>query len=301
MDFALPPEIAALASQTRAFVEGEVMPIEADRTAWDAHENIRLDRLQELRVKARAEGLWAPQTPKDLGGMGLSRLAMAAVYEEANRSIFGPVVLNAAAPDDGNMMLLAKVATSTQQRRWLEPIVAGSVRSAFAMTEPPPGGGSDPTMIRTRAVRRDGRWAVDGRKWFITGAAEARHFMLVARTSDDPRRGLTAFLFDRDQPGWEIVRRIPIMGPEEHGGHCELAFDGLEIPDENVLMGIGDGLKVTQIRLGPARLTHCMRWRSRRPMSRSAWHSEPGSPTGRACRSSSGAPPPRSRSVACWC
>ena len=115
-------------------------------------------------------------------------------------------------------------------------------------------------MIRTRAVRRDGGWAIEGRKWFITGAGEAQHFILIARTSDDPRRGLTAFLFDRDQPGWEIVRRIPIMGPEEHGGHCELAFDGLQVADENVLMGVGDGLKVTQIRLGPARLTHCMRW-----------------------------------------
>ena len=88
----------------------------------------------------------------------------------------------------------------------------------------------------------------------------AQHFILVCRTSDDRRRGLTAFLFDRDQAGWEITRRIPIMGPEEHGGHCELRFDGLEIPDENRLMEVGDGLKLTQIRLGPARLTHCMRW-----------------------------------------
>jgi acyl-CoA dehydrogenase len=219
-----------------------------------------LDRLEPLRAKARAEGLWAPQTPRELGGMGLSRLAMAAMYQEANHSIFGPVVFNAAAPDDGNLMLLAKVATSAQRERWLRPIVDGRVRSAFAMTEPAPGGGSDPTLIRTRAVRRAGGWTVEGRKWFITGAGEARHFILVARTSDDPRRGLTAFLFDRDQPGWEIVRRIPIMGPEEHGGHCELAFAGLEIPDEQVLMGVGDGLKVTQVRLGPARLTHCMRW-----------------------------------------
>jgi acyl-CoA dehydrogenase len=260
MDFALPPEIAALAGRTREFVEAEVMPVEADRAAWDEHENIRLDRLAELRTMAKAAGLWSPQTPRELGGMGLSRVAMAAMYQEANRSIFGPVALNAAAPDDGNMMLLAQVATPAQRDRWLRPIVEGQVRSAFAMTEPAPGGGSDPTMIRTRAVRRDGRWVVDGRKWFITGAGEARHFILVARTSDDPRRGLTAFLFDRDQPGWEIVRRIPIMGPEEHGGHCELAFAGLEIPDEAVLMGVGDGLKVTQIRLGPARLTHCMRW-----------------------------------------
>ncbi len=260
MEFALPAKIAALAARTREFVDGEVMPVEADRATWDEHENIRLDRLAELRAKARSAGLWAPQTPRELGGMGLSRVAMAAMYQEANHSIFGPVALNAAAPDDGNMMLLAKVATPGQQARWLQPIVDGRVRSAFAMTEPAPGGGSDPTMIRTRAVRGAGGWVIDGRKWFITGAGEAQHFILIARTSDDPRKGLTAFLFDRDQPGWEIVRRIAIMGPEEHGGHCELAFAGLVVPDENVLMEVGDGLKVTQIRLGPARLTHCMRW-----------------------------------------
>ena len=260
MHFSLPPDIADLARRTRAFVEADIMPVEADRTTWDEHDNIRLDRLAVLRARAQAAGLWAPQTPRALGGMGLSRLAMAVMYQEANRSIFGPVIFNAAAPDDGNMMLLAKIATPAQQERWLGPIVKGEVRSAFAMTEPAPGGGSDPTMIRTRAERRDGRWVVEGRKWFITGAGEAKHFILIARTSDDPRRGLSAFLFDRDQPGWEIVRRIPIMGPEEHGGHCELAFAGLEIADENLLMGVGDGLKATQIRLGPARLTHCMRW-----------------------------------------
>jgi acyl-CoA dehydrogenase len=260
MEFGLPPEIEALRRRARAFVEAEVLPVEADRAHWDEHGNIRLDRLEELRGRARAAGLWAPQTPLALGGMGLSHRAMAVLYQEANRSIFGPVALNAAAPDDGNMMLLAKVATPAQQARWLQPIVAGAARSAFAMTEPAPGGGSDPSMIRTRAHRRGDRWVIEGRKWFITGAGAAQTFILVARTADDPRKGLTAFLFDRDQPGWEIVRRVPIMGPEEHGGHCELAFDGLEIPDDAVLMGPGDGLKVTQIRLGPARLTHCMRW-----------------------------------------
>jgi acyl-CoA dehydrogenase len=260
MDFALSPDLVDLRQRTRAFVESAVMPVEADRSAWDEHENVRLDRLADLQARAMAAGLWAPQTPQDLGGMGLSRLAMAVMYQEANRSLFGPVACNAAAPDDGNMMLLAQVATAAQQDRWLRPIVEGRVRSAFAMTEPAPGGGSDPGMIRTRAVRRGGRWVIEGRKWFITGAGVAQHFIVIARTSDDPRRGLTAFLFHRDQPGWGIVRRIPIMGPEEHGGHCELVFTGLEVEDENVLMGIGDGLKVTQIRLGPARLTHCMRW-----------------------------------------
>jgi acyl-CoA dehydrogenase len=170
------------------------------------------------------------------------------------------VCFNCAAPDDGNMRVLAAIATPAQKRRWLAPIASGAVRSAFAMTEPHPGSGSDPAMMKTRARRHGDRWIVEGRKWFITGADVAQHFILMARTSDDPRKGLTAFLFDRDQPGWHIVRRIPIMGPEEHGGHCEIEFDGLSIPDDDVLLGVGDGLKVTQIRLGPARLTHCMRW-----------------------------------------
>jgi acyl-CoA dehydrogenase len=178
-----------------------------------------------------------------------------------NRSIFGPVVFNGAPPDDGNMFLLNEVATDAQKERWLQPIIDGEVRSSLAMTEPHPGAGSDPAgMMRTRAEKHGDRWRVHGHKWFITGAAAASHFILLARTSDEERRNLTAFLFHKDDPGWEIIRRIGIMGPEEHGGHCELSFDGLEIPDENRLMGVGEGLKCVQIRLGTARLTHCMRW-----------------------------------------
>ena len=198
--------------------------------------------------------------PKELGGQGLSAVGMAACYEEMGRSIFGPVVFNCAAPDDGNMILLDKVATEAQKKRWLQPIIEGEVRSAFVMTEPMPGAGSDPTAMRTGAEKKDDKWVVNGRKWFVTGAGVANHFILIARTSDDKRKGLTAFLFDAEQPGWEIVRRIPTLGPEDHGGHCELRFDGLEIDDENRLMEVGDGLKVAQIRLGTARLTHCMRW-----------------------------------------
>ncbi len=260
MDFTLPPELDDYRRRVRAFVEAEILPAEADRANWDEHENIAEGPLAALRAKVKAAGLWALQMPKERGGQGLPMVGLAACYEEMNRSIFGPACFNAAAPDDGNMRVLNAVGTPAQKERWLQPIIDGTVRSAFAMTEPHPGGGSDPSMMTTKAERKGDRWVITGRKWFITGAGAAQHFILMARTSDDPRKGLTAFLFDRDQPGWRIERRIPIMGPEEHGGHCELVFDGLEVADGNVLMQVGDGLKMTQIRLGPARLTHCMRW-----------------------------------------
>lgn len=261
MDFTIPPAIEDLRRRIGAFVDTHLIPLESDPAAYDAHENIAAAPLAALREKARAEGLWCLQLKPETGGLGVGRMGMAVCYTEMNRSIFGPVVFNSAAPDDGNMMVLEQVGTPEQKARWLAPIASGAVRSAFAMTEPHPGGGSDPSMILTRAEKQpDGSYRITGRKWFITGAEEAAHFILIARTSDDPRTGLTAFAFHRDAPGWRIVRRIPIMGPEEHGGHCEIEFDGLTIPPEDVLMGEGKGLKVTQIRLGPARLTHCMRW-----------------------------------------
>jgi len=260
MDFTLPEEIEEYRKRYQAFVAEHLVPLERNPASYDEHENIRLDLLETLRGKAKAAGLWAPQMPKERGGLGFNVVGMAVCYEEMNHSIFGPMTFNCAAPDDGNMIVLNKIGTEQQKARWLQPIIDGKVRSSIVMTEPAPGAGSDPSMMRTTATKKGGKWVIHGRKWFITGAGVAQHFILIAKTSEDPRKGLTAFLYDRDQPGWRIVRRIPIMGPEEHGGHCELEFDGLEIPDENRLMSVGDGLKVTQIRLGTARLTHCMRW-----------------------------------------
>jgi acyl-CoA dehydrogenase len=261
MDFSLNAEIEAYRQRVREFVETHVIPLESNRDVYDEGDNISQAYLDPLRKEARAQGLWCFQMPKERGGLGLGVVGMAACYEEMNRSIFGPAVFNCAAPDDGNMMLLEKVGTEAQKDRWLQPIVEGRVRSAFVMTEPHPGSGSDPAgMMRTTAARNGKKWIIKGRKWFITGAGVAEHFILIARTSDDPRKGLSAFLYHRDDPGWRIMRRIPILGPEEHGGHCELEFNGLEIADENRLLEVGDGLKVTQIRLGTARLTHCMRW-----------------------------------------
>lgn len=261
MDFNLPEEVELVRQQVAQFVDQEVMPLEQDPGNFDEHENLKESVVQQLRDKAKAQGLWGFQLPKNRGGLELGVVGMAALYEEAARSPFGPLAFNCAPPDDGNMILLNKILkTEALKDRWLQPIIEGKVRSAFAMTEPDGGCGSDPSLTYTRAEKVGDKWIINGRKWFITGAEGAQTFILVAKTSDDERKGLTAFLFDKDQPGWEIIRRIPIMGPEEHGGHCELKFDGLEIPDEHRLLEVGDGLKVTQIRLGTARLTHCMRW-----------------------------------------
>jgi acyl-CoA dehydrogenase len=261
MDFSLSPDLEDVRRRVAAFVADRLLPLEDDPASWGEGENIRWDLVQAIREETKALGLWAPQMPKVRGGMGFGPVGMAVLYETMGRSRFGPVAFNCAAPDDGNMYVLEKVATPAQKERWLQPIVDGKVRSSIVMTEPHPGSGSDPAgMMRTRAEKKGDRYVVHGKKWYITGAEGAAHFILLARTSDDPRRGLTAMLFHADQPGWRIDRRIPIMGPEEHGGHCELTFDGLEVPLENVLLGEGLGMTVTQIRLGLARLTHCMRW-----------------------------------------
>ena len=193
MDYRISPRTEDFRRRIAAFVDASLLPLEADPASYDAHENIREDLLGELRAKARGEGLWCLQLKPENGGQGLDRVSMAVCYEAMNRSIFGPVVFNSAAPDDGNMMLLEAVATPEQRVRWLEPIASGRVRSSFAMTEPMPGGGSDPSAILTSAQRSANGYVVHGRKWFITGAGVARHFILVARTSADPRRGLSAF------------------------------------------------------------------------------------------------------------
>jgi acyl-CoA dehydrogenase len=222
MDFTLSPEFEDIRVRTRAFIAEHVLPLEGDRANYDPHENIRLDILAPVQAKAKAAGLWSPQAPQEYGGMGLPIVGWAAMYEEANRSIFGPVALNCSAPDDGNMNLLAKVGTAAQKDKWLRPIVEGKVRSSFAMTEPAPGSGSDPGMMRTRAEVRNDRYIIRGRKWFITGAGEASHFILIARTSDDPRRGLTAFLFHKDQPAGASCVVFRSWGPRSTGATASL-------------------------------------------------------------------------------
>ena len=213
MDFSLSSEQEDLRQRVAKFVNDEIMPVEADPASFDAHENIADAPLQILREKAKSAGLWAPQMPVARGGLGLNTVGMAMFYEAAGRSRFGPVCMNCAPPDDGNMILLERCASEEQKDRWLQPIIDGTLRSSLIMTEPAPGAGSDPTsMLTTATPKGNGTWVIEGHKWFITGAEGAEHFILLARTSDEERRNLTTFLFHRDDPGWEVLRRIEIMG-----------------------------------------------------------------------------------------
>ena len=190
MEYKLSKEIEQLRIKTRDFVNDIIIPLESDKSSYDDHENINQTLLDNVRKQAKASGLWAPQMPIERSGLGLGPIGMAVLYEEMNRSIFGPVCFNCAAPDDGNMYILNKIASTEQKVKWLDPIINGDVRSALAMTEPAPGGGSDPSMIKTEAVYSNNKWIVNGLKWYITGAGVASHFILLAKTKD----GLTAFL-----------------------------------------------------------------------------------------------------------
>ncbi|NEM08902.1 acyl-CoA dehydrogenase family protein [Geodermatophilus normandii] len=255
------PDLAALVTRTRRFVRDVVLPVEDqhDGDVTSAGGDALRRRLQE---GARERGLLAPHAPVEYGGLGLSMTQRARVFEAAGYSLFGALAINAAAPDEGNMHLLAHVATSDQREQYLAPLVSGEVRSAFAMTEPAPGAGSDPTALATTATRVKSGWRIDGRKTFITGADGAGFFIIMARTGGEvgDRGGGTMFLAPAGTPGLHVGRHVPTMDRSMVGGHCEVAFDGLVVPDEAVLGEVDEGFRYAQVRLGPARMTHVMRW-----------------------------------------
>lgn len=259
MDFSLSPELDALRGQVRAFVDAHVLPAEPAIVAEDA--NGDWTTLRGLQARARAEGLWTPHLPEELGGRGLGPMGMAALFREMGRSFAGPRVFNCDAPDQGNMDLLAAVASDAIRDRWLAPLCAGEITSAFCMTEPAPGAGADPSNLRTSARRDGDDWVIDGHKWYSTGGDAASFLIVMARTSDDPRTGASMFVVDRHAAGVEHVRDIPTFGPPFLAHReAEFRFEGVRVSGDAVLGGIGEGFLLAQKRLVPARLTHCMRW-----------------------------------------
>ncbi|MDF2863128.1 MAG: acyl-CoA dehydrogenase, N-terminal domain protein 23 [Achromobacter mucicolens] len=251
-----------LCARVRRFVDEVAIPAESPAIARDV---AALDRcVAQLRARAKEAGLYAPQLPVQWGGLGLGWCALAEVLEEAGRSFLGPAALNCAAPDQPNMLTLLRLGNAAQQERFLAPLVRGEQRACFAMTEPAPGAGSDPSMLRTRAERRGSRWVLNGHKQFISGGVGADFALVLARGET----GATLFLVPADTPGYRVVRDIGMVTGYQIGGHAEILLQDCEVGDDAVLGEPGQGLAHAQLRLEPARLSHCMRYigRARRAL-----------------------------------
>jgi acyl-CoA dehydrogenase len=255
MDFSLTPKLEGLRDRTRSFIRDQVIPFEKDprQNEHGPSEDLR----KELIELARKAELLTPHASVEMGGLGLSHIEKAIVFEEAGYSSLGPTAMNIHAPDEGNIHLLEEIASPEQKERWLRPLVAGKIRSCFAMTEPAPGAGSDPSMLMTTAIEDGQDYIINGQKWFITGADGADFVIIMARGEDG---SATMFLSDMDVPGIELVRNMDAMDSCFVGGHGVLQFTNLRVSSRQILGELGKGFKNAQVRLAPARLTHCMRW-----------------------------------------
>ncbi|XZW51852.1 acyl-CoA dehydrogenase family protein [Acinetobacter baumannii] len=248
-------ELLELQQKVREFIQQEVIPLESD-PRQDSHGPSEALR-QELVSRARSWGLLTPHASREMGGLGWSHLQKAVAFEEAGYSALGPIALNIHAPDEGNIHLLDVVANDAQKQKWLKKLVAGEIRSCFAMTEPAPGAGSDPSMLQTTAIADGDDYIINGRKWLITGADGASVAIIMAKMEDG---SASMFLTDTNVEGFILEKNMNAMDSCFSGGHGILRFENLRIPKENVLGEIGKGFKYAQVRLAPARLTHCMRW-----------------------------------------
>jgi acyl-CoA dehydrogenase len=250
-------EIQELRGRYRAFMEEHVYPNERALHDDDA------ELIRSLQAKAKQQGLWAPHVPPEAGGTGQGFLAYAHLNEEIGRSTYAQLVFGCQAPDAGNAEILHLFGTDAQKERWLKRLVAGEIRSFFSMTEPEVPG-SDPTTLRTRAVRDGDEWVIDGHKWFSSGADGAAFGIVMAVTDPtaEPHRRASQIVVPADTPGVEIVGPTPVFGHAGSGWstHCEVWYRGVRVPVENTLGEPGDGFRIAQKRLGPGRIHHVMRW-----------------------------------------
>ena len=256
-DLAPTEEIQELRGRYRAFMEEHVYPNERALHADDA------ELIRSLQAKAKEQGLWAPHVPPEAGGTGQGFLAYAHLNEEIGRSTYAQLVFGCQAPDAGNAEILHLFGTDEQKERWLKPLVAGEIRSFFSMTEPEVPG-SDPTTLRTKAVRDGDEWVIDGHKWFSSGADGAAFGIVMAVTDPEaePHRRASQIVVPADTRGVEIVGPTPVFGHAGSGWstHCEVWYRGVRVPVENTLGEPGDGFRIAQKRLGPGRIHHVMRW-----------------------------------------
>ena len=253
------PEFEPELSWVREFMRTQVWPLEVLDVEDKEFEVV----LRVLQQEVKAHRLWAAHLPPELGGQGLGQVKLAQLNEIIGSSFWGPYVFGCQAPDSGNAEILALVGTSEQKDRWLYPLLDGHIWSAFSMTEPA-NAGSDPTRMSTTAVREGDEWVINGHKWFSSNAMAADFLIVMAVTDPDeqPHRRASMFIVPKDAPGLDVVRNVPTMiGPERLGfGHPEVRYDNCRIDAANILGGVGDGFKIAQMRLGPGRIHHCMRW-----------------------------------------
>jgi len=265
MDFSPSPEVAKLRERLLDFIDEHVYPAEREvMEALDAEVAPGVPypaNLIEIRGRAREAGLWNLFMPDPRYGPGLTNWEYGLLCEEMGRSpIVASMAFNCAAPDTGNMEILAEHGTEEQRQRWLEPLLEGRIRSCFSMTEPEVSG-SDPTLLQTQAVLDGDEWVIDGHKWFTSGAVGAELAIAMVITAPDaaPYNRASMICVPTDAPGFELVRSVPVMGHSAGPGHCEVRYEGCRVPAANLLGERGGGFAIAQDRLGPGRIHHCMR------------------------------------------
>jgi len=257
-DFSPTKEQQEMIDKATAFMDEFVYPNEKYMVP---HRGLPNDILKPLQQKIKDLGLWAGHLPKDVGGMGMGFVSLGLLSEIIGRSPIAPYIFGSMAPNAGNSEILWQVATEEQKQKYLIPLANGEINSCFGMTEPEVSG-SDPTMLQATAVQDGDEWVINAHKWFTTGAIGSSFSIVMVKTDPDAPKHeqYSMFLVDADNPGFEIVREVPVMGDHFAGGHCEVRYTDCRVPAGNMLGKRGEGFKLAQYRLGPGRITHAMRW-----------------------------------------
>jgi acyl-CoA dehydrogenase len=271
-EFQTEPEFQRKLDWMKEFVREEIMPLETLAEQWRTTEGRATFNkiVAPMKEEVKRQGLWAAHLPPEMGGGGFGQVKLGLMHEVLGACVYAPSVFGNNAPDSGNAELIAVGGTPEQKTKWMEPLLAGDIRSCFSMTEP--GAGADPTLLTTQAVRDGDEWVVNGHKWFSSNGSIADFLLVMVKTNLDPDaspyKSYSMIIVPRNTPGVNIVRDVPTMGEPDHktgepGGHSEIIYDNVRVPFDNIIggeAGIGQGFALAQQRLGPGRIHHAMRW-----------------------------------------
>jgi len=266
-DFSTEPEFEEKLAWMRQFVRDEIIPLETLAERWRTPEGQQTFKriVAPMKEEVKRQGLWAAHLPPELGGGGFGQVKLGLMHEILGQCAYAPAIFGNQAPDSGNAELIAVGGNEAQKKKWMEPLLAGEIRSCFSMTEP--GAGADPTLMTTRADRDGDEWVINGHKWFSSNASISDFLIVMCMTNPDnePHRRYSMIIVPTKTPGVNILRDVPTMGEPDHrtgepGGHAEILYQDCRVPYDNVVGEPGDGFVLAQKRLGPGRIHHCMRW-----------------------------------------